>query len=146
MFFAAANGFDPGSQVRGGPVLQSVAGGQVIAALDATGSLGVIGGFVISYLGVFDAMYAVAEGATTLSYNGVPYSVAAVQNGQYTFWSYEHFLTSPQLTALGPGDNHNVVATALATTIATDYAAVFPAGILLSGMLVARSAEGAPVF
>ena len=131
VFFAAANGF--------------TSGGQVAAALDATGSLGVIGGFVISYLGVADANTAVAGGATALNYNGVPFSVAAVQNGQYTFWSYEHYLKSPQLTALGAADNHNVVANALATTIASD-AAVSPAGILLGGMLVSRTAEGQPVF
>jgi hypothetical protein len=119
--------------------------GQVAAALDATGSLGVIGGYVISYLGNYDSLYAVAGGAVTLAYNGVRFSLTAVQNGQYSFWSYEHFLKSPQLTALGAADNHYVVANALATTIASD-AAVAPAGILLSGMLVTRSAEGAPVF
>jgi hypothetical protein len=131
VFFTAANGF--------------TSGGQVAAALDATGSFAVIGGYVISYLGVADANTAVAGGATALNYNGVPFSVAAVQNGQYTFWSYEHYLKSPQLTALGAADNHNVVANALATTIASD-AAVSPAGILLSGMLVSRTAEGTPVF
>lgn len=131
VFFTAANGF--------------TSGGQVATALDATGSLGVIGGWLISYLGVADANTAVAGGATTLNYNGVTFSVAAVQNGQYTFWSYEHYLKSPQLTALGAADNHNVVANALATTLTSD-AAVSPAGILLSGMNVSRSTEGAPVF
>lgn len=131
VFFTAANGF--------------TSGGQVATALDATGSLGVIGGYLLSYLGVADANTAVAGGATALNYNGVPFSVAAVQNGQYTFWSYEHYLKSPQLQALGAADNHNVVANALATTISSD-AAVSPAGILLSGMLVQRVVEGAPVF
>jgi hypothetical protein len=131
VFFAGANGF--------------TSGGQAATALDATGSLGVIGGWLISYLGVADANTAVAGGATALTYNGIPFSVAAVQNGQYTFWSYEHFLKSPQLNALPAADNHNVVANALAATIASD-AAVSPAGILLSRMLVGRSTEGAPVF
>jgi len=120
-------------------------GGQVATALDATGSLGVIGGYLVSYLGVADANTAVAGGATALSYNGVPFSVTAVQNGQYTFWSYEHFLKSPQLNALPAADLHNVVANALASTLTSD-AAVSPAGILLSGMKVVRSAEGSPVF
>ena len=131
VFFAAANGL--------------TSGGQVATALDATGSLGVTGGFVISYLGIVDANNAVLGGAATLTYNGVPFSVATVQTGQYTFWSYEHFLWSPQLIALGFGDNHNRVALALETTIASD-AAITPDGILLSGMLVGRSAEGDPVF
>ena len=120
-------------------------GGQVATALDATGSLGVIGGYLVSYLGVADANTAVAGGATTLTYNGVPFSVTAVQNGQCTFWSYEHFLLSPQLNALPTSDLHRVVATALANTLTSD-AAVSPAGILLSGMKVIRTAEGTPVF
>jgi hypothetical protein len=44
--------------------------------------------FFIGYLGVTDAVKVTA--GTTLQYNGVTYSPAAVENGQYTFWSYEH--------------------------------------------------------
>ena len=36
-----------------------------------------------------------AGGAHTLNYNGVPYSAAAIQEGQYTFWSYEHLYYYP---------------------------------------------------
>jgi hypothetical protein len=43
--------------------------------------------FFIGYLGITDA--ATVTG-TLLSYNGVPYSITALENGQYTFWSYEH--------------------------------------------------------
>ena len=42
-------------------------GGQVATALDATGSFGVIGGYLVSYLGVADANTAVTGGATALS-------------------------------------------------------------------------------
>lgn len=45
---------------------------------------------IISYLGASDWDTAVAGSATECTYNGVPYSVAAVQNGSYTFWGYLH--------------------------------------------------------
>ena len=46
--------------------------------------------FFLGYLGVTDAAGAIGAGATALSYNGVPYSATAVQNGSYSFWTYEH--------------------------------------------------------
>jgi hypothetical protein len=119
--------------------------GQVAAALSASGSLGAIGGYLISYLGIPDSITAVAGGAAVLQYNGVDYSPADVEYGQYSYWSYEHFLKSPQLRAAAGTDPHVIVANALAATLTSD-AAVSPAGILLSTMLVSRSAEGAPVF
>jgi hypothetical protein len=75
-------------------------GGNVATALDvAGGSLTFANGqapensgssYVLGYVGITDAATAVAGGARALSYDGVPFSVAAVQNGQYTFWTYEH--------------------------------------------------------
>jgi hypothetical protein len=58
--------------------------------------------YFIGYVGVTDALAAVTGGAKALSYGGVPYSIAAVQNGQYTFWCYEHsyHLSSLSGTAL----------------------------------------------
>ncbi|HEY2712933.1 MAG TPA: hypothetical protein VGI60_10490 [Chthoniobacterales bacterium] len=43
-----------------------------------------------TYLGLSDAGTAITNGAHALTYNGSSYSVAAVQEGQYTFWGYEH--------------------------------------------------------
>ncbi len=43
-----------------------------------------------TYLGLSDAGTAIGNGAHALNYNGIPYSVTAVQEGQYTFWGYEH--------------------------------------------------------
>jgi hypothetical protein len=45
---------------------------------------------VIGYLGIADATTAEGLGATPLTYNGVAYSVAAVQQGQYNFWGNEY--------------------------------------------------------
>ena len=45
---------------------------------------------VVGYLGIADAINAEAVGATPLTYNGVAYSVTAVQQGQYNFWGNEY--------------------------------------------------------
>ncbi|MCE0521638.1 MAG: hypothetical protein LV480_01860 [Methylacidiphilales bacterium] len=78
-------------------------GGNVASALDyiETNSNSIItdgtapgtntgGQYFIGYVGLTDATNAIAGGAHALTYNGVSYSVAAVQNGQYTLWGYEH--------------------------------------------------------
>jgi len=48
--------------------------------------------YFLGYLGVTDATKATTGNnhATVLTYNGVAYSPGAVQNGSYTFWTYEH--------------------------------------------------------
>lgn len=45
--------------------------------------------FFIGYVDATEGVAAISEGAKALSYNGVPYSVANVKNGSYTFWGYE---------------------------------------------------------
>jgi hypothetical protein len=44
----------------------------------------------ITYLGLGDATTAIGNGAHELHFNGITYSQTAVQEGQYTFWGYEH--------------------------------------------------------
>ena len=46
---------------------------------------------VIGYLGVADANAIVAS-ASIIAYEGVPFSVNAVQNGAYPIWGYEHLV------------------------------------------------------
>jgi hypothetical protein len=53
------------------------------------------GQFMVSYVGVADAATAVTNGAKELTYNGVTFSASAVQEGDYTFWGYEHLYYSP---------------------------------------------------
>jgi hypothetical protein len=45
---------------------------------------------VVGYVGVSDAATAVSKGGWYMSYNGVPYSVGAVEAGQYNFWGNEY--------------------------------------------------------
>lgn len=91
-----------------------------------------IGGYYISYFPVPDAATAVSGGAKLLSYNGVPYSLAAVQSGQYTDWGYEHLMYRTSLT--GPA---KTVADALANQLL-----ITDATILLSSMRVSRPTDG----
>ncbi len=47
--------------------------------------------YLVGYLGLADASgIPASSNAVALSYNGVPYSPAALQNGSYGFWSFEH--------------------------------------------------------
>jgi hypothetical protein len=112
--------------------------------LNSTTSVGTVpGGWLVTYLGINDSN-TVNGGANDMTYNGVAYSPLAVEQGQYTFWAYEHLYFSPQLHALPATDNHIVVANQLATRLTNVDATA--SGILLSSMLVARVAEGLPVF
>jgi hypothetical protein len=45
---------------------------------------------VIAYLGVPDAAKAEGLGATALTYNGIPFSIGAIQEGQYNYWGNYH--------------------------------------------------------
>jgi hypothetical protein len=45
---------------------------------------------VIAYLGIPDATKAEGLGATDLTYNGIPFSIAAIKEGQYNFWGNYH--------------------------------------------------------
>lgn len=89
---------------------------------------------LIAYFGVNDAN-GVNGGANNLSFNGVPYSDAAVREGKYTCWSYEHLMYRPTLTG-----NAKTIADQIANQIKTADAA--QSGVLLSTMNVSRSVEG----
>ena len=94
--------------------------------------------FLIGYLGRPDAATAVAGGGVALSYNGVTDTDTAVQQGQYTFWSYEHLLYKPTFSGVAKD-----AADALAKQIHDTDSAV--AGEVLSTMAVGRQVEGGPV-
>ena len=104
-----------------------------VAATSATN------GYYISYLTVGDSdTIAIPNGAVELKWNGIQYSQQALENGQYTFWVYEHVLTtSNYLSGTGPGPD---LANALITQITNVDATV--AGIPLANVLVSRTGEG----
>jgi hypothetical protein len=49
-----------------------------------------VGFSVIAYLGFNDAATGIAGGATELAYNGVPFSIAAIREGTYSYWGNEY--------------------------------------------------------
>jgi hypothetical protein len=133
----------PGGIAYFGPADGFSSGGPLSIVMQATGSLRVIGGYLVTYLALNDAASAVAGGAALLTYNGFAYSATAVEIGQYSFWSYEHFLKGPTFDGVPDSDPHVVAANALAAQIATDAAT---SGISLSSMHASRASEGTPVF
>jgi hypothetical protein len=107
-------------------------GSNVAGVVGATFS----GGTVVGYLGASDWTTADTNLAVALSFNGVPYSTAALYNGQYTFWGYLHQfhqgVTGNTLTF------YNALRDAL---VASPGSGVEP----LSSMAVDRLGDGFPV-
>jgi hypothetical protein len=105
------------------------------SALDLNGNPFVL----VSYVGLGDTPGASQQ----LNYNGVAYSAAATEAGQYTFWTKEHLMYR--------SDKINFVSTAnktfadtLAPVISTNAAAA--AGLPLAAMNVDRDYEGGVVY
>jgi hypothetical protein len=106
-------------------------------SVDGINSTPTATGYYVGYASVGDAATALAGGAKELTWNGVAYSQTAVQEGQYTFWGYEHIGYLPTIDA-----TKKSVADKLATQLITVDA---PAP-LLSAMHCLRSTDGANVF
>ncbi len=114
------------------------ASGGTMAGDLAKPTLPSLASFVIGYLGISDAATAIAAGGVALSYNGVPFSNSAVQQGQYTFWAYEHLMYRTTFSGVAKD-----AADAIAKQIHdTDAAQV---GVVLSTMAVGRQFEGGDV-
>ncbi len=93
-------------QGSGGTLAQSMGDtGNAPDYLEPDGSGGFYAGFVaVTYLGLADEATAVGSpyNATLLTYNGVPYSIANVENGTYADWGNEYVLSrNGSSTAVG---------------------------------------------
>ena len=102
------------------------------------------GGYIIGYLSTGDAPTAINGGGKELSYNGVFYSIQDVQEGRYTFWTYEHLMYPLRLANATPNSTdakRKAVADALALRIRN-----VDSPILLSSMHVSRSSDGGVVY
>ena len=82
------SGYSSGSNVAG--ALESPENATALSAFSGESNENTGASYLIGYVGATDAASALAAGGHALTYNGVPFSVAAVENGQYTFWTYEH--------------------------------------------------------
>ena len=92
---------------------------------------------LLAYFGKNDAN-GVNGGNNNLTYNGVAYTDANIQEGKYSFWGYEHLVYRSTLTG-----NAKTVADQLASQIKTTDATV--SGLLLPTMHVSRTTEGAVI-
>jgi hypothetical protein len=93
--------------------------------------------YFVGYLGVTDA--AKVTNGRALTYNGVAYSTAAVIDGQYGFWGYEHlyYLTSATGSQVAIGSNQTA-ADALADTIFGLTSSQLSAGVNFSSMFASK--------
>lgn len=145
------NGVSTGSLGNGGESSGSTLRAFLNKALTAgayqTEDGGATGGYLLSYLGVSDANTVLPGGsgagaapAVELSFNGVPFSVGAVEQGNYGFWGYEHVLYRSTQSGLPKtfGDN-------LANQILSLTTAALSPNIAISDMAVQRGGDGTPI-
>lgn len=93
-------------------------------------------GVYVGYVGASDWSTATGGGAVELKYNGVSYSIGAMQNGQYTFWGYLHQFRM----------NLSGVALSFYEDVRDGIIAAPGSGLeTVSSMNVQRPADGAPV-
>lgn len=114
-------------------------GGTLATALNTPVAIGTTDSFgdkiaLVGYFGISDAA-SVNSGNSNLTYNGVAYSAAAVQEGKYTFWSYEHLMYNSTFSGTA-----KTVANQIANEILTTDATV--SGVLVGAMNVSRTVEG----
>lgn len=125
----------PASTINGIPVAVGNGGyasGGTLAGVMGNTSLAGIGGYYITYLSTGDATTAINAGGKELAYNGVTYSLTALQEGLYTFWGYEHLMYRNSYTGTG-----KTVADKLATQLRT-----VDATVLTGTMKVNRATDG----
>ena len=135
--FAGNSGEASGSTLRGN--LTATIPAAIYQTPAKGGKATATGAYYVSYLGVSDAN-SVAASTTALRWNGVDFSELAVQQGQYTFWSYEHVL----YRADSLGTTAETVALDLIAKL-TDVATVLSPNVKLSDMQVSRGTDGGTI-
>ncbi len=115
-------------------------GGSLAKTLRGTSSSAL--GWGVAYIGVGDKQAT----NTVLTYNGVPYSTANIQNGSYTLWGYEHCFVAAQVRDATSGTDL-VRKTWLASMITALTADPSASGGIANNaaMTVKRNGDGAPV-
>jgi hypothetical protein len=97
-------------------------------------------GFYVTYLGASDAntvLTAATKPAVALKWHGVDFSTTAIQEGQYTFWGYEHLMFRN-----GTAGVKLTFATNLKNQILGTSAATLAPNVKFSDMKVSRAADG----
>lgn len=134
------SGYSSGGTLRG--FLTDTIPAAIYQAPASGGSATTTGAYYVTYLGTSDAATVTAGqvaprgNAVALNYNGVAYTAAAVQNGQYTFWGYEHIA----YRAAAVGTLAETVALDLQTQVTGTN--LNPNNVNLSDMVVGRGNDG----
>lgn len=117
-------------------------GGDLAYAVGQNNTMSAIGGYYVTYLGLSDAKTAEGLGATDVNYNGVTYSQQALQEGQYSFWGYEHLDYRTDLGSAPGTANEKIVADQIAGQISGNSTVALISGLPLGGMRVSRPIDG----
>jgi hypothetical protein len=125
---ADGGGYSSGGQVKSALQIARPGGGYTIGGKNA---------YAISYISVTDWN---GSGLATLTYDGVTWSPAAVQQGQYSMWGYETLLYR-DADYTGGNPSLQPFADALATELQTE-AATIPGTLTLGSMAATRSDDG----
>jgi hypothetical protein len=117
-----------------GGTLAATMGANTTAQTDQVNG-GTPGFSVIAYLGLSDAATAITDGGTALSFNGIPFSAAAVEQGQYAFWGNEYCDLQASPTTEETLAYHNLTAKTTGISAYGDGTIVIP----LTSMAATRS-------
>jgi hypothetical protein len=131
------SGFDGNSgYITGAELVAPLSAVLDSGAYTAGGVTGSTAGYYIGYVTPSDAANAITGGGQELKWNGVTYSTAAVQEGQYTAWLYTRVVTDPDLSGDAKDFADSLTANIISTAGATSQ------GILIGSLKVRRSVEG----
>ena len=101
---------------------------------------------VIGYVGLSDLLSNTGGNGVALAYNGVPFSIANVQNGSYGIWGKEHFLDKVgSLTAAQAAVRDALVAALTDQGYQTTNAVYTNYFVDLAHMHVDRNDDGGPI-
>jgi hypothetical protein len=132
-----------GTNYNSNPIITISGGGgtgaTAVATVTGTGGVITVMTILTSGSGYTSAPTVSVTGGALMSWNGVPYSTTAVQEGQYTYWSYAHLMYRTSYSGTGL-----TVANQLENKIET-VDMVVGGNSLLSNMHVGRSGDGTPV-
>jgi len=135
--------FPGNSGESSGSTLRGFTNKTLAASVYDPDGVGNTAGYYVTYMGTSDASTVLAASvkpAVPLRYNGVDFSTTAVQEGQYTFWGYQHLMYRAGLSGA-----KLTFATSLRTTIVNTSAATLAPNVKLSDMQVSRTSDGGQV-
>jgi len=130
-----------GTNYNNYPIVTISGGGGTGATATATVTNGVITAIAVTNggSGYTSTPTVSITGGALMNWNGVPYSTTAVQEGQYTYWSYAHMMYRSTFSGTA-----KTVVNQIATQL-KNQDIVVGGNSLLSAMQVGRAGDGAPV-